>query len=149
MSLEAARAAKARELAGKTYAPLMREVEELAAKFKGREFELKFDDVVEINANLNPARREETLQTALNLRSWRKGPFKIDDIFIDSEPTFILPESAFISFKINLMKVDFPAPLGPTRKTKSPFSMLTLAFSSPMFFPYFFVTFVKVIIKIL
>ena len=36
MSLEAARAAKARELAGKTYAPLMREVEELAAKFKDR-----------------------------------------------------------------------------------------------------------------
>ena len=85
MSLEAARAAKARELAGKTYAPLMREVEELAAKFKDREFELKFDDIVEINANLNPAQREETLQTALNLRSWRKGPFKIDDIFIDSE----------------------------------------------------------------
>ena len=34
MSLEAARATKARELAGKTYAPLMREVEELADKFK-------------------------------------------------------------------------------------------------------------------
>ena len=43
MSLEAARAAKARELAGKTYAPLMREIDELAAKFKDREFELKFD----------------------------------------------------------------------------------------------------------
>lgn len=85
MSLEAARAVKARELAGKTYAPLMREIEELAAKFKDREFELKFDDVVEISANLNPAQREETLQTALNLRSWRKGPFKIDDILIDSE----------------------------------------------------------------
>ncbi len=85
MSLEAARAAKARELAGKTYAPLMREIDELAAKFKDREFELKFDDIVEINANLTPTRREETLQTALNLRSWRKGPFKIDDIFIDSE----------------------------------------------------------------
>ena len=85
MSLEAARAAKARELAGKTYAPLMREVEGLAAKFNGREFELKFDDIVEINANLNPAQRKETLQTALNLRSWRKGPFKIDDILIDSE----------------------------------------------------------------
>ena len=85
MSLEAARAAKARELAGKTYAPLMREVEELAAKFKDREFELKFDDIVEISANLNPIERKETLQTALNLRSWRKGPFKIDDIFIDSE----------------------------------------------------------------
>ena len=42
MGLEAARAAKAMELAGKTYAPLMREVEELAAKFRGREFELKF-----------------------------------------------------------------------------------------------------------
>jgi len=85
MSLEAARAAKARELAGKTYAPLMRDMEELAAKFKDRKFELKFDDIVEINANLNPAQREETLQTALNLRSWRKGPFKIDDILIDSE----------------------------------------------------------------
>ena len=85
MSLEAARAAKARELAGKTYAPLMREIEELAAKFKDREFELKFDDIVEISANLTPIEREETLQTALNLRSWRKGPFKIDDILIDSE----------------------------------------------------------------
>jgi len=85
MSLEAARAAKARELAGKTYAPLMWEVEGLATKFKDREFELKFDDIVEINANLNPVESEETLQTALNLRSWRKGPFKIDDIFIDSE----------------------------------------------------------------
>lgn len=85
MSLEAARAAKARELAGKTYAPLMRDVEGLAAKFKDREFELKFDDIVEINANLTPVERKETLQTALNLRSWRKGPFKIDDILIDSE----------------------------------------------------------------
>ena len=85
MSLEAARAEKARELAGKTYAPLMREIEELAVKFKEREFELKFDDIVEIRANLTPAQREETLQTALNLRSWRKGPFKIDDILIDSE----------------------------------------------------------------
>ena len=85
MSLEAARAAKARELAGKTYAPLMREVEGLATKFKDREFELKFDDIVEINANLNPVECEDTLQTALNLRSWRKGPFKIDDILIDSE----------------------------------------------------------------
>ena len=85
MSLEAARAAKARELAGKTYAPLMREIDGLAAKFKDREFELKFDDIVEINANLTPVERKETLQTALNLRSWRKGPFKIDDILIDSE----------------------------------------------------------------
>lgn len=85
MSLEAARAAKARELAGKTYAPLIREVEELAVKFKWREFELKFDDIVEIRVNLTPAERKETLQTALNLRSWRKGPFKIDDILIDSE----------------------------------------------------------------
>lgn len=85
MSLEGSRAAKAKELAGKTYAPLMREIDELAAKFKGRKFELKFDDVVEISANLTPAECEETLQTALNLRSWRKGPFKIDDIFIDSE----------------------------------------------------------------
>jgi len=46
---------------------------------------LKFDDIVEISANLTPVEREETLQTALNLRSWRKGPFKIDDILIDSE----------------------------------------------------------------
>jgi len=71
MSLEAARAAKARELAGKTYAPLMREVEELAAKFKGREFELKFDATSQPDVNFAKIRSECEIRRA-NLE---KGKF--------------------------------------------------------------------------
>lgn len=61
------------------------EIYERICALKERECEVNFDDCVEIVANLNEAERQDALDIALALRSWRKGPFKIDDIFIDSE----------------------------------------------------------------
>jgi tRNA (mo5U34)-methyltransferase len=44
-----------------------------------------FGDTIEVLADITDEQREVVLQTALALRPWRKGPFKLFDIFIDSE----------------------------------------------------------------
>ena len=62
-------------------------------------------------------------------------------------PTWIVPSSASISFRINLINVDLPAPLGPTRNTKSPLWICTLTSSKPMLVRYFFVTCSNVIMS--
>lgn len=81
VDLQSIRAVKLKELEGKAYAPIIKEISELAPC----ESVVKFADAVEIDTNLNQEEREKILQTALNLRSWRKGPFRIDDTFIDAE----------------------------------------------------------------
>ena len=42
---------------------------------------IKLDDIIEIKTQENP----KILELAKMLKPWRKGPFKINDIFIDSE----------------------------------------------------------------
>lgn len=81
MNLDEIRNLRLKELHSKTNAEIWKRI----CDMKERESELNFGDCVEIRSNLNESEREDILDMALNLRSWRKGPFKIDDIFIDSE----------------------------------------------------------------
>ncbi|PSM52578.1 tRNA (cmo5U34)-carboxymethyltransferase [Campylobacter blaseri] len=46
---------------------------------------VKVDDIVDIKADISNEQKDEILQIALMLKPWRKGPFNIFDIFIDSE----------------------------------------------------------------
>ncbi len=45
----------------------------------------RLEDRITIEADLTPGLREEIFETAWAMRPWRKGPFQIGDIFIDSE----------------------------------------------------------------
>lgn len=81
MNLNEIRNLRLKELHSKTNAEIWKRI----CDMKERESEINFGDCVEIRANLNESERADILDMALNLRSWRKGPFKIDDIFIDSE----------------------------------------------------------------
>lgn len=81
MNLDEIRNLRLKELHSKTNAEIWKRI----CDMKERESELNFGDCVEIRSNLNESERADILDMALNLRSWRKGPFKIDDIFIDSE----------------------------------------------------------------
>lgn len=81
MNLDEIRNLRLKELHSKTNAEIWKRI----CDMKERESELNFGDCVEIRTNLNESERVDILDMALNLRSWRKGPFKIDDIFIDSE----------------------------------------------------------------
>lgn len=81
MNLDEIRNLRLKELHSKTNVEIWKRI----CDMKERESELNFGDCVEIRSNLNESERADILDMALNLRSWRKGPFKIDDIFIDSE----------------------------------------------------------------
>jgi tRNA (mo5U34)-methyltransferase len=72
---------KQKELNGKAYRPLLERISKIP-KY-AREFAL--GDAINIRANLSSKERDEAFRLAMDLRSWRKGPFGIDDIFIDSE----------------------------------------------------------------
>ncbi|QKG29070.1 tRNA 5-methoxyuridine(34)/uridine 5-oxyacetic acid(34) synthase CmoB [Campylobacter sp. RM16187] len=96
VDLQSVRVAKFKELEGKIYAPLLKEISDIAPC----ESIVKFTDTVEIDTNLNREEQEKTLQTALNLRSWRKGPFRIDETFIDAE------WRSFIKFNILRPHID-------------------------------------------
>ena len=72
---------KQKELNGRAYKPLLERISKIP-KY-AREFAL--GDAINIRANLSSKERDEAFRLAMDLRSWRKGPFGIDDIFIDSE----------------------------------------------------------------
>ena len=72
---------KQKELNGKAYRPLLERISKIP-KY-ARKFAL--GDAINIRANLGSKERDEVFRLAMDLRSWRKGPFGIDDIFIDSE----------------------------------------------------------------
>ncbi|ASM36696.1 tRNA 5-methoxyuridine(34)/uridine 5-oxyacetic acid(34) synthase CmoB [Campylobacter sputorum] len=56
--------------------------------------ECKFDDVIEISADIDDNTKNLVYETALSLKPWRKGPFDIFQTFIDSE------WQSFIKFNI-------------------------------------------------
>ena len=70
-----------------------------------------------------------------SLKSWktqpmlrrRKGTFQLESSPMSLPATKMCPRSGTSSLFSSRMKVDLPEPEGPTRKTNSPFSMLTLA----------------------
>lgn len=81
MNLDEVRNSRLKELFNKTNAEIWQKI----CAMKECESEVDFGDCVEIRTDLDQTQRADILDTALNLRSWRKGPFKIDDIFIDAE----------------------------------------------------------------
>ncbi len=46
---------------------------------------LKLSDVIEIDTDANEEQKKEITTIAKMLKPWRKGPFRIDELFIDSE----------------------------------------------------------------
>ena len=57
--------------------------------------ELELKDSVNVKfKNLDQVKKDEIFDLALSLKPWRKGPFEIDDIYIDSE------WQSFIKFNI-------------------------------------------------
>jgi tRNA (mo5U34)-methyltransferase len=46
---------------------------------------IKINDVIEITLNENKEKQNEIEDIAKSLKPWRKGPFKINDLFIDTE----------------------------------------------------------------
>lgn len=73
--------AKQNELENAVFKPILDKISNLPKC----ECEIDLSDTIGIKTNLDKCALNEVLQTALNLRSWRKGPFSIDEIFIDSE----------------------------------------------------------------
>ena len=47
--------------------------------------EIRFDDAITVKADLDETTHKEILETAKTLKPWRKGPFDICDIYIDTE----------------------------------------------------------------
>ncbi|MSN97121.1 tRNA 5-methoxyuridine(34)/uridine 5-oxyacetic acid(34) synthase CmoB [Campylobacter sp. FMV-PI01] len=81
MNLDKIRDEKLNELNFKIYKPIYEQILNL----NECEASCEFDDIVKIKANVKAEFRDEILKTALSLKPWRKGPFEIFDIFIDSE----------------------------------------------------------------
>ena len=65
----------------KNIKPLYNEIEQWKMENEKLDYEYKINDIIEINGVENP----KILELAKMLKPWRKGPFKINDIFIDSE----------------------------------------------------------------
>jgi len=63
----------------KNIKPLYEKIEEW--KKKKEKWEYKIGDIIKINGDKNP----EILELAKILKPWRKGPFKINNVFINSE----------------------------------------------------------------
>ncbi|MDO5046895.1 DUF1698 domain-containing protein, partial [Campylobacter sp.] len=81
MNLDDIRNSRLKELGNKTNAEIWKRICEM----KECKSQINFGDCVEICTDLDEDARADILDMALNLRSWRKGPFKIDDTFIDAE----------------------------------------------------------------
>ncbi len=65
----------------KNIAPLR----ELLAALPKIEAEVQLGDVVTIDADIDEEARRKIYETARAMKPWRKGPFKLFDIYIDSE----------------------------------------------------------------
>ena len=65
----------------KNIKPIYEELEQFKTKNEKLNYEYKLGDVIEIKGEENP----EIEKLAKMLKPWRKGPFKINQLFIDSE----------------------------------------------------------------
>ncbi len=90
----------------KNIAPLVTQINNLKMKIKNENWKIdsvKINDTIEIN--LSNYDKEFLLNTAKMLMPWRKGPFKIGDIFIDSEWKSYIKWNTLIPF-LNLENKD-------------------------------------------
>ena len=90
----------------KNIAPLVIQLNNLKLKMKNEHWKIdsaKINDTIEIN--LSNYDKDFLLNTAKMLMPWRKGPFKIGDIFIDSEWRSYIKWNTLIPF-LNLENKD-------------------------------------------
>ncbi len=90
----------------KNIAPLVKQINNLKMKIKNENWKIdsvKINDTIEIN--LSNYDKDFLLNTAKMLMPWRKGPFKIGDIFIDSEWKSYIKWNTLIPF-LNLENKD-------------------------------------------
>lgn len=59
---------------------------------------VSFENADCLSLKLNGANDEKIWQTALDLRPWRKGPFKINELFIDSEWQSFIKFNALLGY---------------------------------------------------
>ena len=78
MQLDEIRKEKQKQFSFKNIAPLKKLIDELKDY---KVTNINFNDTIEIDGEFD----ENILKTAKALMPWRKGPFKIGDVFIDSE----------------------------------------------------------------
>ncbi len=82
MNIEEVKKERQKWLSWKNIVPLREALENLPnVKIEN----IKLDDVIEIEGEISKEDLLSLKKTALLMRPWRKGPFKIFDIFIDSE----------------------------------------------------------------
>ena len=83
MNLDTLREERKKWLTWKNIIPYQEAIKKLKAY---ENIELKFGDKVEIQIeNLSPEDAEQIKETALLMKPWRKGPFQLNELFIDSE----------------------------------------------------------------
>jgi len=83
LDLQALREERKKWLTWKNIRPYQEAIKALAAY---ENVEVNLDDIVDIQiADLSPEDAEQIKETALLMKPWRKGPFRINDLFIDSE----------------------------------------------------------------
>jgi len=83
MDLNALRQERQKWLTWKNIVPYQEAINNLP---KFEDVEVRFGDSVEVQiANLSDAQSQQVEETARLMKPWRKGPFQINDLFIDSE----------------------------------------------------------------
>lgn len=90
MNLDIIRVEKLKELNLFIYKDIINNIENLPFV----ECECKFNDIIEISANVDDKIKNQIYETAISLKPWRKGPFDILQTYIDSE------WQSFIKFNI-------------------------------------------------
>ena len=68
----------------KIFAPIYKDILNLT-DFDAQITNIDFQDSININGTINEAQAQQLKAICLKLKPWRKGPFQIFDLFIDSE----------------------------------------------------------------
>jgi len=81
MNLDIIRSERKKWMGWKNTAPIFKAISEL----DDIDATLKIDDTITLEANINKELSKKIKDIALSLRPWRKGPFNLFNLFIDSE----------------------------------------------------------------
>ncbi len=81
MDIEAIKKERENWLKWKNIAPIVEGIK----KLPNRDFEINISDTIKIDANFTQEEMEFIKNLAVKMKPWRKGPFKIGELFIDSE----------------------------------------------------------------
>lgn len=98
MNLDQIKKDREKFLEWKNIKPLRQMIEHLP---KILDIDIEFDDVIKINGNISCSQKDEILKTLKALKPWRKGPFDIFGIFVDSEWQSFLKYN-LLNYHVNL-----------------------------------------------